>query len=74
MTIETKYNIGDEVWLMYDNKAITAQVIEMNVEISEDYLSGVSADCWCKIKCPHFTRKIHDAHIFPTKEELLKSL
>lgn len=33
MTIETKYNVGDEVWLMYENKAITAQVIEINVAI-----------------------------------------
>lgn len=68
MTIETKYNIGDEVWLMYENKAITAQVIEMN------FYSEVDAKCFCKIKCPHFTREIHDSHLFPTKEELLKSL
>lgn len=74
MTIETKYDIGDEVWLMYDNMAITAQVIEMNVEIRVNYLSVVTANCYCKIKCPHFTREIHDSRIFPTKEELLKSL
>ena len=74
MTIETKYNIGDEVWLMYENKAITAQVIEMNVEISKHIMSYVSANCYCKIKCPLFTREIHDSHLFPTKEELLKSL
>jgi hypothetical protein len=74
MTVETKFNIGDEVWLMYDNMAITAQVIEMNVEIRENYLSVVNANCYCKIKSPHFTREIHDSRIFPTKEELLKSL
>lgn len=74
MTIETKYDIGDEVWLMYENKAITAQVIEMNVEIRVNIMSDVSANCYCKIKSPHFTREIHDSHIFPTKEELLKSL
>lgn len=74
MTIETKYNIGDEVWLMYENKAITAQVIEMNVAIGINFYSEVDAKCFCKIKCPHFTREIHDSHLFPTKEELLKSL
>ena len=74
MTIETRYDIGDEVWLMYDNMAITAQIIEMNVEIRENYLRDVNANCYCKIKCPHFTREIHDSRIFPTKEELLKSL
>ncbi len=74
MTIETKYNIGDEVWLMYENRAITAQVVTMNVEISDHIMGDVSANCYCKIKCPHFTREIHDSHLFPTKEELLKSL
>ena len=74
MTIETKYNIGDEVWLMYENMAMTAQVIAMNVEISEIIKGYVSANCYCKIKCPHFTREIHESRIYPTKEELLKSL
>lgn len=74
MTIETKYNIGDEVWLMYENKAITARVLDMNVEIREHIMGDVFASCYCKIKCPHFTREIHDSHLFPTKEELLKSL
>lgn len=74
MTIETKYTIGDEVWLMYENKAITAQVIEMNVAIGMNFYSEVDAKCFCKIKCPYFTREIHDSHLFPTKEELLKSL
>lgn len=31
MKIETKYSVRDKVWLMYENKAITAQVITMNV-------------------------------------------
>ena len=74
MTIETKYNIGDEVWLMYENMAITALVIDMNVEIGERIKGNVSANCYCKIKSPHFTREMHDSHLFPTKEELLKSL
>lgn len=74
MTSETKYNIGDEVWLMYENMAMTAQVIEMNIEIRECIVSDVSTDCFCKIKCPYFTRTIHESHIYATKEELLKSL
>lgn len=74
MIIETKYDIGDEVWLMYENKAITAQVIEMSVEIRENIMRDVSANCYCKIKSPHFTREIHESRIYPTKGELLKSL
>lgn len=74
MTIETKYNIGDEVWVMYENKAITAQVIEMDVEIRDVFRGGVSAECFCRIETPHFTRQTHESRLFPTKEELLKSL
>lgn len=74
MTIETKYNIGDEVWLMYENRAITARIIEMDVEIRVNIMSDASVNCYYKIKCPLFTRKIHESLIFLTKEELLKSL
>lgn len=48
MTIETKFNIGDEVWLMYENMAITAQVIEMNVEIREYIMSEYAPERWTR--------------------------
>lgn len=51
MTIETKYNIGDEVWVKVQGNptALKVENDDMNVALDEKYL-------------------------FPTKEELLKSL
>ena len=74
MTIETKYNIGDEVWLMYENMAITAEMLEINISARNTKHRGLCTDAFCKVKTPYFTREIHESHLYPTKEELLKSL
>lgn len=70
MTIETKYNIGDEVWLMYKNKAVSSSIFRIEVKVDLHlsvriiyYLSGSS--------CAEF---YSEDKLFPTKEELLKSL
>ena len=39
MTIETKYNIGDEVWFMCENKAQNGEVTRVKVEVYEHYYS-----------------------------------
>jgi hypothetical protein len=71
MKIETKYNIGDEVWLIWEHKVQSAKIdsiwnITVNPEISVIY---------------QLNMKWHDAPLlfkenalFPTKEELLRSL
>ena len=70
MTIETKYNIGDEVWFMLGSKARQGKILEIvfkkvghalighyyNVQV------GMSHGSW------------NEQDLFPTKEELLKSL
>ena len=67
MKIETKYNIGDEVWFMFDGKPLNgkiAKISEHTIKIrvrfkdSKDYLFG----------------RERGFKLFPTKEELLKSL
>lgn len=77
MTIETKYNIGDAVWVIMNNKAQHLRIEEIKVSIGEAAISedGILSICeyklsysvgwgnWCK-----------ESDIFPTKEELLKSL
>ena len=71
MTIETKYNIGDEVWVANLFRepievkvyGIVAGVKNGNVLI--DYHVGFDKNC-CTLK--------KEALVFPTKEELLKSL
>lgn len=68
MKIETKYNIGDEVWFMFDGKPLSGKIarisehtikIEVRFKDGKDYL---------------FCREIKGFNLFPTKEELLKSL
>lgn len=83
MTIKTKYNIGDEVWAIYEYQVLKFRIAEIRiktngkktfveyllvyspVEISEDDI--LSADIEIKDIIP-------ERYLFPTKEELLKSL
>ena len=70
MTIKTKYNIGDEVWGAAHEEIwsgrITAIIIYYAFGMSRiDYKVFVEEEM-------HFTFREQD--LFPTKEELLKSL
>jgi hypothetical protein len=64
MTIETKYNIGDEVWVMSYNNHIHCDKI-VSISIKSDLSIMYNFSCL-------FSRE--ESKIFPTKEELLKSL
>ena len=70
MTIETKYNIGDEVWfdsLDFDKSAKICHII-INV-----FIDGyTSIEYGLENRGYYWKRNEHE--IFPTKEELLKSL
>lgn len=68
MTIETKYNIGDEVWFLFDGKPLNgkiARISEYTIKIIVIFKDG---------KEYLFSRDIKGFELFPTKEELLKSL
>ena len=82
MKIETKYSIGQEVWFMYQNHTAVAsirgcQVISGKGEYYGDFLNGNEIT-----RINYLVRtddnKIKDIkseyELFPTKEELLKSL
>lgn len=65
MTIETKYNIGDEVWAMCGSQSFCGRICCIVV--------------WCDILSyqVEFERRLYNLFedsLFPTKEELLKSL
>lgn len=67
MIIETKYNIEDEVWVMHDNKAWGWRIERIS------YMSRTQGMKPCEQYQLH--GKWFDVSvIFPTKEELLKSL
>ena len=71
MTIKTKYNIGDEVWVSVDGKPTQGKIRAINARISRfgDSLRGRVTYEVLSYELPYEERQV-----FPTKEELLKSL
>lgn len=71
MTIETKYNIGDEVWFMNENKVYVSFIEDVRVKRNNkntkiEYMVE-------SMQKKDFGLK-KEQGLFPTKEELLKSL
>ena len=67
MTIETKYNIGDEMWFIWENKVQHSCITHvLKTSIKNFYEFDI-------IYNKHHVM-MAESDIFPTKEELLKSL
>lgn len=63
MKIETKYDIGQEVWFMFQGKVQSGYI--MSITIYRDcVVYNMRANCL----------SFKESLLFPTKEELLKSL
>lgn len=65
MTIETKYNVGDEVWCAWGRNIFKGRIIEKNPKL---YFIRV-----LYLNNPYILERT-ESEVFPTKEELLKSL
>jgi hypothetical protein len=82
MTIETKYNIGDEVWFMEDNHSQSGTVTGLRFSYGKGEVFGKALSHEEKVQVNYVLRGdfIHSGDIleekflFTTKEELLKSL
>ena len=70
MTIETKYNIGDEVWFMNEGEPTSEKIVRIDVEQYEQkqFIE------YTVILCDVILTSFYEEEVFPTKEELLKSL
>ena len=66
MTIETKYNIGDEVWMNDNNEPTKCRVKRVIAHFGE-----LSSHCWYALDNGHYLMELY---VYSTKEELLKSL
>ena len=66
MTIETKYNIGDEVWCIKNNAPTTLTITKVIA-----YSSSRGKHCWYKLSNKSY---LPEYELYPTREELLKSL
>lgn len=67
MTIETKYNIGDEVWYKGFKEIFHDRI--SNIRIDVDCIGEIQIyyELWGSVTKDEYK-------LFPTKEELLKSL
>lgn len=66
MTIETKYNIGDEVWFTtYNKRPVSAKITAIKIVGSKLRL--------IEYLFLDYAERLESC-VFPTKEELLKSL
>lgn len=71
MTIETKYNIGDEVWFIWENIVQSAKIEGIwNITVNPEQLVTYQLDMMWRNAPLLFKENA----LFPTKEELLKSL
>lgn len=75
MEIKTKYNIGDEVWYISNNKVNSLKITRINVLTS---LIPKTIGYGCELnQCVDYCEGnivLPEYKLFPTKEELLKSL
>lgn len=75
MKIETKYNIGDEVWIEFANSPTKGTIKSIDISARVEYkniisIQNVSYD----IRVGNCIFTFYEHGIFSTKEELLKSL
>ena len=70
MTIETKYNIGDEVWFQTLGVNYKAEIINIRVDV----FSNKEPIIHYILHSNGYLYERHEEELFPTKEELLKSL
>jgi len=69
--IELKYSIGDIVWSMQDNKAVESKVMNWT---SNGNHGGVAIKGYFINPSVNGGNSVPETNLYPTKEELLKSL
>lgn len=82
MEIKTKYNIGDEVWFMENNRPVYALVAGYKTSYGKGDYFGEFMTGEPKCAITYYVRGDknsigslqEESSLFPTKEELLKSL
>ena len=81
MQIKTKHNIGDEMWFIAHNQICNMHIFSINVQIleglphSESYVFDLAEQFIIPSGCEDKRfLTLNESAVFPTKEELLKSL
>ena len=80
MEIKTKYGIGQSVFYISENRVCKGIIKRINIECQGevDFVispMGKSVSVFYCVETPHFTDfSVAEYKLFPTKEDLLKSL
>ena len=69
MTIETKYNIGQEVWMLPSFIPIKVKIYGIEIAVVDNRIYT-----FYNVKDKIINHRMSESQLFPTKEELLKSL
>lgn len=75
MTIETKYDIEDKVWFMHNNSVKCETIIRIDTATEKDMnCTGTRTTTMYYYYLYDYHAPYLESELFPTKEELLKSL
>jgi len=69
MKIETRYNIGDEAWIMFSNRPEKQKIHKIEISVLD-----INAPVLIKYWLSNTNTVLLESQIIPTKEELLASL
>ena len=75
MEITTKYDIGDQIWFIHDNKAQGAKVQGIRISVCDESLKEKNKDGCVEVEYDWWDgRYMSENMLFKTKTELLNSL
>jgi hypothetical protein len=75
MIINTKFNIGNEVWIMYANKIRKGEITGFTYSESNNMCSWSNRSEYCINLLPDVQMHIcNEVELFRSKEELINSL
>ena len=73
MRIETKFNVNDDVYLIYNNKVVSSTIAEVKVTVKKANKTETYGICGIIDMAGHYDY-IPDNKLFKTKEGLINSL
>ena len=77
MTIDTRYNIGDKVWTIVENRIQYLCIQDFAIETSSVVFNDKCEFVSCGLRIQYYlgnSEWVEEDMCFPTKEELIKSL
>ena len=75
MTIETKYDIGDDVWIMQRNKPVRVEVRDIEISrFQNDGMVVIRNRIVYHMVGDSANTGYHEEELYPTKEALIQSL